>query len=108
MEIDRSGPRQHIQNHLLSCLHSNIFPFIPFTDIIFCISTLTYILLMLATDACMALLSLLLDVTYWSGVYAADSFLSDHLIRKDPVQNVLEHQPATKPACEHQVRISSI
>jgi len=56
---------------------------------------------MLATHIRATLVTLLLDFTYWSGVCAADSFLSDHLIRKDQVQNVLEHQPATKPACEH-------
>jgi hypothetical protein len=61
---------------------------------------------MLATHVRATLFTLLLDVGYWSGVYAADSFLSDHLIRKDQVQNVLEHQPATKPACQHIVRTS--
>jgi ERO1-like protein beta len=52
------------------------------------------------------LLTLFLGVGYRSRVHAADSFLSDHLIRKDQVKNVLEHQPARKPACEHIVRLS--
>ncbi|KAJ2922727.1 hypothetical protein H1R20_g14365, partial [Candolleomyces eurysporus] len=36
----------------------------------------------------------------WS-VHADDSFLSDKLVRKGQVQNVLEHRPATKPSCEN-------
>lgn len=51
------------------------------------------------------LLALLLNIDDSSGVRAADSFLSDHIIRKDQVQNVLEHQPAKQPACKHIVRI---
>jgi len=60
---------------------------------------------MLPTHVRATLITLLLDVGYWSGVYAADSFLSDHLIRKNQVQNVLEHQPATKSMCDHIVGI---
>ena len=50
---------------------------------------------------CATLLALLPDVTYWTGVYAADSFLSDTLIRKDQVQTVLEYQPAKHPGCDN-------
>jgi hypothetical protein len=56
---------------------------------------------MLARHVRAALLALLLGAGYQSEVNAVDSFLSDHLIRKDQVKNVLEHQPATKPACQH-------
>jgi len=53
------------------------------------------------THICATLLALLPDVTYWTGVYAADSFLSDTLIRKDQLQTVLEHQPAKHSGCDN-------
>jgi len=41
----------------------------------------------------------------WSPFVASDSFLSDsNVIKKDKVQNVLEHQPAKAPECQHTVR----
>ena len=48
------------------------------------------------------LLALVLNFSYWPGVQAAD-FLSDKLIRKDQVQSVLEHQPATRAGCDKTV-----
>lgn len=51
------------------------------------------------------LLALVLNFSYWPGVHAADSFLSDTLIRKGQVQNVLEHQPATRAGCDKTVCI---
>jgi ERO1-like protein beta len=36
-----------------------------------------------------------------------DSLLSDTLIRKGRVQNVLEHQPMKHPGCEHTVSLPS-
>ncbi|ETW80888.1 hypothetical protein HETIRDRAFT_410101 [Heterobasidion irregulare TC 32-1] len=53
-----------------------------------------------------ALLVLLLD---WTGTYAQSSqaqtsgasFLSDTLVRKDQVQNVLEHEPVQQTTCEN-------
>lgn len=55
-----------------------------------------------------ALLVLLLD---WTGTYAHSgqaqtsgaSFLSDTLVRKDQVQNVLEHEPVQQTTCENTV-----
>lgn len=47
---------------------------------------------------------LFLDITLAGRIaYAQQSFLSDALVRKDQVQNVLEHQPAKEPSCQNAV-----
>ena len=38
---------------------------------------------------------------------ADESFLADTLVRKDQVQNVLEHQPVKKPVCQQIVRLNT-
>lgn len=51
--------------------------------------------------------SILLAFLLHSGALEAkepQSFLSDTLVRKDQVQNVLEHQPAKEPHCQQVVR----
>lgn len=44
-------------------------------------------------------LLLLIDVA----ARAEDSFLSNTLLKKDQVQNVLEHEPAKVPSCQNAV-----
>ncbi|KAF9454025.1 endoplasmic oxidoreductin-1 [Macrolepiota fuliginosa MF-IS2] len=46
---------------------------------------------------------LFLDVVLAGQAYAQKSFLSDALVRKDQVQNVLEYQPAKVPSCKNAV-----
>lgn len=57
---------------------------------------------MFTRKATVTTLALLLDFTHCIGrARAADSFLSDAIIRKDQVQTVLEHKLAKEPACKH-------
>jgi ERO1-like protein beta len=46
---------------------------------------------------CGLILALLFQIE--STTFASNSFLSETLVRKDQVQNVLEHTPAKDPAC---------
>lgn len=56
-------------------------------------------------------LALVLD---WATAYTsassldnnARSFLGDALVRKDPLQTVLDHTPASVPSCEPSVRVT--
>ncbi|KAJ7772583.1 hypothetical protein DFH07DRAFT_802407 [Mycena maculata] len=40
---------------------------------------------------------------YWSPAALADSFLSDSLLRKNPIHNVLDHQPARNVDCKNSI-----
>lgn len=53
------------------------------------------------------LLALILDFPgLYAPAYAKESFLSDNLVRKDQVQNVLEHQPVKQAGCRHIVSLT--
>jgi hypothetical protein len=52
----------------------------------------------------LAMIKLLSAFLLYAHSFATDSFLSDNLLRNHQVQNVLEHQPAKAPACQHTVR----
>lgn len=42
-------------------------------------------------------------ISFGHPTYAQNSFLSETLVRKDQVQNVLDYQPATAPSCKNAV-----
>lgn len=53
---------------------------------------------------CISPVALFLNVILTGqSAYGQKSFLSDTLVRKDQVQNVLEHQPAKVPSCKNAV-----